>query len=169
MKPRPIIIERWLPYKQAPPRDVIYETVNDATSITQQNNAESQRLRNRRHSAEYKTTTERVSIPVNVQRHDSLDNLNQTHLLQTPEPIFDQHILDIQQRGREQVAAHQQWAANQWQQHALMMMQYGSQPFVPSLPFYFPTTTTNTAGSYVHHEINEQRVQYNSSYVYPMY
>lgn len=70
----------------------------------------------------------------------------------------------MQQRSRQHVQAHQQWAANQWQQHAANM-------FVPlttpSLVVYHPPVTT----SYVQTQEYRQRFQYTPTptYAYQFY
>jgi hypothetical protein len=71
----------------------------------------------------------------------------------------------MQQRGREQLQAHQQWAANQWQQHANMFLQYPTQLTTPSLIVYHPPVTT----SYVQTQEYRQQVQYNSTFMYPFF
>jgi len=72
----------------------------------------------------------------------------------------------MQQRGKEQLQAHQQWAANQWQQHANMFLQYPTQLTAPSLVFYHQPVTT----SYIQtQEYRQQQIQYNPQFVYPFF
>jgi hypothetical protein len=75
----------------------------------------------------------------------------------------------MQRRGRQRVQAHQQWAANQWQQHANMFLQYPTQLTTPSLVIYHPPATANTTSYIQRQEYREQRVQYNPTFVYPFY
>jgi hypothetical protein len=129
--------------------------------------------RARRHSAEFESNPSRVSIPVNIQRRNSDEYIEKGNITEQPTGTFDQlawtthqQILAMQQRGREQVQAHRQWAANQWQQHANMILQYPTQLTTPSLVVYHQPVTT----SYVQRqEYRQQRVQYNPTFVYPFF
>jgi hypothetical protein len=118
-------------------------------------------------------------IPVNNQRRNSVDLLEENYILQQqqqPAKTFDQlawsthqQILAMQQRGRQQVQAHQQWAATQWNQHANMFLQYPTQLTTPSLVVYHPPITMNTAAYVQRQEIRQEQVHYNPGYVYPFY
>ncbi len=129
--------------------------------------------RQRRHSAEFQSNSSRVSIPVHhVQRRNSADYTQQEYVTEQPSGTFDQlawathqQILAMQQRGREQLQAHQQWAANQWQQHANMFLQFPTQLTTPSLIVYHQPVTT----SYVQTHEYRQQAQYNQTYMYPYF
>ena len=74
----------------------------------------------------------------------------------------------MQQRGREQVEAHRQWAANQWHNQSQMFMQY--QPLLMPQPQVMYQTPTHM-GLYEYREEvrQQQQVQYHPSYVYHSY
>lgn len=128
----------------------------------------------RRHSAEYVSDSTNLQIPVEYQRRNSLNFLEQAYnISQQPSGTFDelawrthQQVLAMQQRGREQVQAHQQWAANLWQQHSNMFLHYPQQLTTPSLVVYHPPTVMNTA-AYVETQEYRQQIQYNPTIVYP--
>lgn len=129
--------------------------------------------RQRRHSAEFESSAVRVPIPVNVQRRNSLDYIEKEKVItEQPSGTFDQlawtthqQILAMQQRGKEQVQAHRQWAANQWQQHTNMFLQYPAQLTTPSLVVYHQPVTR----SYVQKQEYRQQVQYNPRFIYPFF
>jgi hypothetical protein len=131
--------------------------------------------RQRRHSAEYQFNSTHLPAPVNMQRRNSLNYLEQEQITEQPTGTFDQlawrthqQILALQQRGREQVQAYRQLAANQWQQHANLFLQYPAQLTTPSLIIHHPPVTMN-ATSYVETQEYRQRVQYNPTFVYPLF
>ncbi len=122
--------------------------------------------RPRRHSAEFKSVSSRVSIPVDAYRQSSVDYIEKDQITEQPTGTFEQlawtthqQILAMQQRGKEQVQAHRQWAANQWQQHANMVLQHPGQLTTPSLTVYHQPVTT----SYVQSQGYQQPVT--TSYV----
>ncbi len=134
--------------------------------------------RQRRHSAEFQANGARVEIPVNVQRRNSLEYIDKERITEQPTGTFDQlawtthqQILAMQKRGKEQVQAHRQWAANQWQQHANMFLQYPTQLTTPSLIFYHqPVTSYIQTQEYRQtQEFRHQQVQYNPTFVYPFF
>lgn len=130
--------------------------------------------RQRRHSAEFQSNSTRVAIPVHAHRRNSVDyaereDMTEQHQYHQQARTFNQlawdthqQILAMQQRGRQQVQAHQQWATNQWQQHAANM-------FVPlttpSLVVYQPPVTT----AYVQTQEYRQQYQYTPTYAYQFY
>ena len=144
--------------------------------------------RQRRHSAEFQPRSPSVSIPVTIQRTNSASRLvseqdyfeRQTQLATGTTPLpqgvgsFDQlawsshqQILAMQQRGREQVEAHRQWAANQWQNQAQMFMQYQPLLMPQAQVFYQPPMNM---GLYEYHEeVRQRQIQYHPSYAYHSY
>ncbi|CAF1362034.1 unnamed protein product [Rotaria sordida] len=191
-KPQPVIIEKWLPYKPAPPREVIYERVmgNPATAEFQATTMNTQQQRQRRHSAEFHSSSSRTQIPVNLQRRNSVEHLNTEHITQQQSGAFNelawraqQQLFAIQQRNREQMQAHQQWAANLWQQNSNRFLQYPTQLTTSPLVVYHPPVAMNTAAyaqrheyhqqhrqeyhHHHHHQHQQQHVQYNPTIVYP--
>jgi hypothetical protein len=114
-------------------------------------------------------------VPAIIQRQNSLNYLETEQITEQPTGTFDQlawtthqQILALQQRGREQVQAHRQWAANQWQQHANLFLQYPTQLTTPALIVHHPPVTMNT-NSYVETQEYRQRVYYNPTFVYPFF
>ncbi|CAF0833651.1 unnamed protein product [Rotaria sp. Silwood1] len=182
-KPQPVIIEKWLPYKPAPPREVIYQRVVENPVSAEFQTAATHTQRQRRHSAEFQSNSSRVPIPVNVQRRNSINDLNQEYIVEQPSGTYNelawktqQQLLALQQRNREQLQAHQQWAANQWQQHANMFLQYPTQLPITPLVAYQPSVTMNRAAYVQRHEYrqqhhrqqyHQQHMQYSPAYVYP--
>ncbi|CAF0896677.1 unnamed protein product [Adineta steineri] len=166
-KPQSIIIEKWLPYKPAPPREVIVERITEKPVLTEFEPGAITYERQRRHSAEFHTDSSRLEIPINMSRQKSVDHLAREQMAQQPSGTFDelvwtthQQILAMQQRGREQVQASQQWAANQWQQHQNMFMQYPTHLTTPTLVVCHPPVTTNAPTAYIQtEEYREQRVK----------
>jgi len=79
----------------------------------------------------------------------------------------------LQERGREHVRAHQQWAAQQWQQHANMFSQASTQLVAPPQPQFIvyqqPATTTFVETK----QYQQRQVQYapttvtTTNYVHP--
>lgn len=126
----------------------------------------------RRNSAEFQSSSSHVSIPVHhTQRRNSADFTENQYIAQQPSTAFDelawrthQEIIAMQQRGIEQLQAHQQWAANQWHQHANMFLPISTQLTAPSLVVYHPPVTT-----YVQKQEFRQRTQYNQAYAYPYF
>ncbi|CAF2506945.1 unnamed protein product [Rotaria sp. Silwood2] len=189
-KPQPIIIEKWLPYKPAPPREVIYERVVENPTTTEFQTAAMHTQRQRRHSADFQSDSSRIPIEVNVQRRNSVDHLDKEYIIQQSSGTLDelawrtqQQMLALQQHGREHLQAHQQWAANLWQQHSNRFLQYPTQLTAPPLVVYQQPVPINTAAyvqrqqyhhqqrqAYHHqhrHEYHHQHMQYNPTYVYP--
>ena len=67
----------------------------------------------------------------------------------------------------EQVEAHQQWAANQWQNQAQMFMQY--QPLLMPQPQVFYQPPMNMGLYEYHEEVRQRQIQYHPSYAYHSY
>lgn len=155
---------------------MIYERVAEEPAIAEFEPAAMHVTRQRRHSAEFQSDVSDVLIPVNIQRTNSLENFENSQVVEQASNTYDQRawsthqqVLAMQQRGREQVAAHQEWAANQWQQHANMMMQFPMPMATPPLVVYHQPVTMNSASYVERREIRQQHVQYNPGFVYRLY
>ena len=74
-----------------------------------------------------------------------------------------QEILAMQQLGRQQVQACQEWATDLWQQQSNMFSQYSTRLVTPSLIVHHPPVTT----SYVQTQEYRQQVHDHSIYIYP--
>lgn len=95
---------------------------------------------------------EQMNQHQHYQRSNSVDQYQHEQMNQQVSTPFDQltfqthqQILNLQQRGREQVHAHQQWAAQQWQQHANMFSQFSAQIATPQrqmIVYHQPATTS---------------------------
>jgi hypothetical protein len=156
-----------LPYKPAPPREVIYERVIE-TPIISQFQPNSTNI-NRQPYYQSQSST-RLPIPVHIERENSFD-----HLQNTQPSIFDQfarstqqQISAMQQQTREQIQAHQHWMANHWQQHANMFLQMPTQLLTPTLIVNHPPVTM-TAHSYAQREDVQQQVPYRPMFINPFY
>ncbi|CAM2710347.1 unnamed protein product [Rotaria socialis] len=162
--------------QQAPQQGLIYESMGENPLFPQYQTDATRVERQRRHSAEFHTNESHVQMGANMQRRNSSDHLVQDYIVQQPPSgLFDQlawrahqQMLAMQQQGREQLQAHQQWAANLWQQHANMYSQSPMQLTAPSMLVYHQPIVMHTA-SYVERQEyqQQQQVQYNPTYVYP--
>jgi hypothetical protein len=153
---------------------VIYERVASKSAIAEFEPDAINLDRQRRHSAEFESTSSRVSIPVNIQRRNSVDYIQNEQITQQPTGTFDQlawtthqQILAMQQRSNEQLQAHRQWAANQWQQHANMFLQYPTQFTTPSYIVYHQPVTTSYVQTQEYRQ--QQQVRYNPTFFYPFF
>lgn len=121
-----------------------------------------------------------IPVPVHLERSGSAQNLarSESHVYNNANMNMNQyawsqhqHLLNLQQQGRAHVAAHQRWAAQQWQHHRHMMVQCGPRPCLP-IPNVIISQQSNPVihrAGYVQHEYRQQRVNYESVYPYQMY
>ena len=125
----------------------------------------------RRHSADFEWQPPgRVPIPVTVHHGDSLHQLDRYDQIDAHSSLFNQfarstqqQIEAIQQRTLEQIQAHQQWIANQWQQQ------------VPIPPMTTPVLIVNhppvtmSVDAYAQREASRQEFAHEPFYFYPFY
>ncbi|CAF5042826.1 unnamed protein product, partial [Rotaria magnacalcarata] len=160
--------------QQAPQQDLMYECIDGKPLFPQYQTDAAHGERQRRHSAEFHTSESHVRMGTNMQRRNSSDHLVQDYIVQQPPSgLLDQltwkahqQMLAMQQQGRKQLQAQQQWAANLWQQHANMYSQYPMQLTAPSMLVYHQPISMHTA-SYAERQEYQQQVQYNQTYAYP--
>lgn len=178
-KPQQVIIEKWLPYKTPPPREVIVERVHEdgsaaataAATATTANNYENfsrHSHRHRRHSAEYQGNSSD-----SIRRVDSAEHLDQQRAMneygwdfynnQYQHQYQDQNqqmFAYHHEQARAQFEAYQKWMAQQWQRHQNMMMRtFQTPPLVVQHP---PVTLTMGNGTvFERREVRKQSLFFN--------
>jgi hypothetical protein len=154
-KPQSIIIEKWLPYKPAPPREVIYEHVIETPIISQfQPNGR----------------------PANGQPCESTECLLRRNL-HSPIPqssAFEkftqstQHHIEMLQRiTTEHIETQQYHMNNQWQQQPFMFTPWLSSVTTPTVIVNHPPIT-RTIDAHVQAQ-NNQHIFFEPFYTYPFY
>lgn len=168
-----MIIERWLPYKSPPDREVIYERIDEQGKVVRSNEQATthQVQRQRRHSAEFQTSSNSnrsssVSRATNtLQRRNSTEEHHQTAYDQwawNAHEQYQKHLFALQQQGQAHAEAHRQWMAQQWQQHHNYLRQFQTAP-----SFVFPQPLTmNTGAMFERREVRQQRVIYNPTFLH---
>ncbi len=100
----------------------------------------------------------RLPIPVHIERQNSFD-----HLATEQSSVFEQFAWSTQQQ-LETIQAHQQWIANQHQQHMNLFRQMPLQLTTPALIVYHPPVT-KFATSYAQRE----EIFYGPTFMYPAF
>ena len=137
-----------MPYKQPPPREIIYERVVEPPVISQFQVDDAiinqqQQQQQQEQSARFRSQSfSRLAIPVHIERQSSVDNL---HVKQTS--AFEQFARFTQQQ-LQNMQAHQQWIANQHHQHMNIVQHLTT----PTLVVYHPPVTKIATASYAKRE-----------------
>jgi hypothetical protein len=157
-----------LPYKPAPPREIIYERVTEAPVVSEFEPSSTTTNRQRRHSAEFHSeSSSRLPIPVHIDRQNSFGHFQtqQSSVFNQFARSTHQQLESMQRQTLARMQEHQRWITNQHQQHMNMFMQSPLQLTTPTLIVNHPPVT-RTVTSYARNEQVQQQVIHQPAFLY---